>query len=67
MGKDTQLAHLIRLVEQAQADKAAIQRPADRICGVFVSLVLAFAALTLAGWLAAGSPPGMLSAPGLRC
>ena len=55
-GEDTQLAHLIALVEQAQADKSRVQRLADRICGVFVPLVLAAAALTLAGWLAAGSP-----------
>jgi P-type Cu+ transporter len=55
-GEDTQLAHLIALVERAQADKSRIQRLADRICGVFVPLVLAAAVLTLAGWLAAGSP-----------
>ena len=55
-GKDTQLSQLIRLVEQAQAQKASIQRAADRICGVFVPAVLACAALTLAGWLLAGSP-----------
>ena len=55
-GEDTQLAHLIALVEHAQADKSRVQRLADRICGVFVPLVLAAAALTLAGWLAAGSP-----------
>jgi P-type Cu+ transporter len=55
-GQDTQLAHLIALVERAQADKSGVQRLADRICGVFVPLVLAAAALTLAGWLAAGSP-----------
>jgi P-type Cu+ transporter len=54
VGKDTQLAHLIRLVEQAQAEKAAIQRVADRISGVFVPAVLVLAALTLAGWLLAG-------------
>ena len=54
-GKDTQLSQLIRLVEQAQAQKAAIQRAADRVCGVFVPAVLACAALTLAGWLLAGS------------
>ena len=55
-GRDTQLAHLITLVEQAQADKSRVQRLADRICGVFVPVVLAASALTLAGWLAAGSP-----------
>ena len=58
VGPDTQLAHLIRLVEQAQAEKAGIQRLADRICGVFVPAVLACAVLTLAGWLLAGSPAG---------
>ena len=58
VGKDTQLAHLITLVEQAQAGKAGIQRLADRICAVFVPAVLACSALTLAGWLLAGSPAG---------
>jgi heavy metal translocating P-type ATPase len=55
-GEDTQLAHLIGLVERAQADKSNVQRLADRICGVFVPLVLAAAGLTLAGWLVAGAP-----------
>ena len=55
VGKDTQLAHLITMVEQAQAGKAGIQRLADRICAVFVPVVLACSALTLAGWLLAGS------------
>ena len=55
-GQDTQLAHLIALVEHAQAGKSGVQRLADRICGVFVPVVLAAAALTLVGWLAAGSP-----------
>ena len=58
VGKDTQLAHLIAMVEQAQAGKAGIQRLADRICAVFVPCVLACAVLTLAGWLLAGSPAG---------
>jgi cation transport ATPase len=40
VGADTQLAHLIRMVEQAQAGKASIQRLADRICAVFVPVVL---------------------------
>ena len=56
VGRDTQLAQLIALVEQAQGQKAAIQRVADRICGVFVPAVLVCAAATLAGWLLAGSP-----------
>ena len=58
VGRDTQLAHLIAMVEQAQAGKAAIQRLADRICAVFVPAVLACSALTLVGWLLAGSPAG---------
>ena len=65
VGPDTQLAHLIRLVEQAQADKASIQRLADRISGVFVPAVLIGAALTLAGWLLAGGPAGHAFAAGL--
>jgi Cu+-exporting ATPase len=56
VGSDTQLAHLIALVDQAQSQKAAIQRLADRICGVFVPAVLVASGLTLAGWLAAGYP-----------
>jgi P-type Cu+ transporter len=56
VGADTQLAHLVALVEQAQSQKAAIQRVADRICGVFVPAVLVISAATLAGWLLAGSP-----------
>ncbi len=56
VGRDTQLARLIAMVEQAQAEKAGIQRLADRICAVFVPAVLAAAAFTLAGWLLAGGP-----------
>ena len=56
VGRDTQLAHLVALVEQAQSQKAAIQRLADKISGVFVPAVLVASGLTLAGWLLAGSP-----------
>ena len=65
VGQDTQLSHLIRLVEQAQAQKAAIQRLADRISGVFVPAVLGCAVLTLAGWLLAGAPAGLAVSAGL--
>jgi cation-transporting P-type ATPase A/B/Cu+-exporting ATPase len=51
VGKDTQLAQLVRLVEQAQQEKAGVQRLADRICAVFVPVVLVLAALTCVGWL----------------
>jgi P-type Cu+ transporter len=65
VGADTQLSHLIRLVEQAQAQKAAIQRVADRICGYFVPAVLGCAVLTLAGWLLAGDPAARAFSAGL--
>jgi Cu+-exporting ATPase len=55
-GEDTRLAQLIALVAGAQADKSAAQRLADRVCLVFVPVVLAAAVLTLAGWLLAGGP-----------
>lgn len=55
VGNDTQLAQLARLVERAQSGKAPVQRLADRVSGVFVPVVMALAAATLAGWLAAGS------------
>jgi heavy metal translocating P-type ATPase len=55
VGSDTQLAHLITLTDRMQSEKAAVQRVADRISAVFVPSVLAASALTLAGWLIAGS------------
>jgi Cu+-exporting ATPase len=64
---DTQLSRLIRLVEDAQAEKAAIQRLADRISGVFVPAILACAAATLAGWLLAGSPASTAFSAGSPC
>ncbi|MFJ8830800.1 heavy metal translocating P-type ATPase [Micromonospora aurantiaca] len=57
VGGDTQLAQMARLVEQAQTGKAAVQRLADRISGVFVPIVIALAAGTLGWWLGTGSGP----------
>jgi len=51
VGADTQLARMAKLVEQAQTGKAAIQRLADRVSGVFVPVVLALSLLTLGAWL----------------
>jgi cation-transporting P-type ATPase A/B/Cu+-exporting ATPase len=65
VGRDTQLAQLIRLVEQAQAQKASIQRAADKVSGVFVPAVLVCSAATLAGWLMAGAPAGHAVSAGL--
>ncbi|MEW6563514.1 MAG: heavy metal translocating P-type ATPase [Pseudomonadota bacterium] len=50
VGSQTQLALIIRLVEQAQGSKAPIQKLADQISGIFVPVVLGIALLTLLGW-----------------
>jgi Cu+-exporting ATPase len=55
VGADTQLAQITRLVEQAQTQKAPVERLADRVSAVFVPVVLVIALLTLAGWLLAGA------------
>jgi Cu+-exporting ATPase len=54
VGADTQLAQMARLVEQAQDGKAAVQRLADRISGVFVPVVIGLAIATLGFWLGTG-------------
>ena len=56
VGSKTQLAQITRLVEQAQAGKAPIQRLADRISAVFVPIVMAISLLTLLIWLIIGTP-----------
>ena len=55
VGSDTHFAGMVRLVEEAQAQKADAQRLADRIAGVFVPAVFVIAALTAGGWLLAGA------------
>ncbi|MDQ4019391.1 MAG: HAD-IC family P-type ATPase, partial [Actinomycetota bacterium] len=53
VGTETALAQIARLVAEAQAGKAPIQRLVDRVSAVFVPIVIVIALATLAGWLAA--------------
>lgn len=55
VGSESVLAHIIRLVEDAQAAKAPIQRLVDQVSAVFVPVVLVIALVTLLGWLAVGA------------
>jgi Cu+-exporting ATPase len=65
VGGDTQLAQITRLVTDAQARKAPVQRLADRISAVFVPVVIGVALLTLTGW-PPGSPQARHSPPRSR-
>ena len=65
VGADTVLAHLIRMVEQAQGSKAPIQRLSDTISGIFVPVVLVIALLTFIGWAIIGHVTSATSSPGL--
>jgi Cu+-exporting ATPase len=55
IGSDTQLAQMAKLVEQAQTGKAAVQRLADRVSGIFVPIVIALAVATLGYWIGTGN------------
>lgn len=56
VGRDTQLGNMLRLVEHAQNEKAAVQQLADRVSGVFVPVVVLIALATLVTWWLTGSP-----------
>ena len=63
VGSDTALAQIVRLVEDAQASKAPVQRLVDGVSAVFVPVVLALASVTfLAWWLVVGDATGGLTA-----
>lgn len=57
VGRDTALAQIVHLVEQAQASRAPIQRLADHVSAWFVPAVIAAAAATFLGWFFLGGPP----------
>ena len=67
VGSDTQLAQMARLVEDAQNGKAAVQRLADRISGIFVPIVIGLAVATLGFWLGSGAGARRPSPPRWRC
>ncbi len=57
VGKETAFAQIVRIVEQAQAAKAPVQRLADRIAAIFVPVVVAVALVSFIVWMLAGPDP----------
>lgn len=55
VGSETLLAHIIKMVEEAQGSKAPIQALADKISSIFVPIVLVLAFTSLGGWLLLGT------------
>lgn len=54
VGSETVLAHIIKMVQEAQGSKAPVQRLVDKIAGVFVPVVIGIAIITFAVWMLAG-------------
>lgn len=54
VGKDTMLAHIIRMVQDAQGSRAPVQNLVDKIAGVFVPVVIGIAVLSMIVWMIAG-------------
>ncbi|MFO1447310.1 MAG: copper-translocating P-type ATPase [Opitutaceae bacterium] len=60
VGRDTLLAQIVRLVEQAQDSEAPIARVADRVSAIFIPIVLGLSALTFIAWAVFGPDPGWI-------
>ena len=56
VGKETALAQIVKLVEDAQGSKAPIQKLVDQVSGIFVPVVIGIALTTFAGWYFIGDP-----------
>ena len=61
VGRDTTLAQIVRLVEDAQGSKVPLQRLADRVSSIFVPAVLVAAAATFLGWALFGPDTGRMT------
>ena len=59
VGKDTMLAQIIRMVQDAQGSKAPVQKLVDKIAGIFVPVVIGIALLTFITWVVLGGENGL--------
>ncbi len=59
VGKETMLAQIIRMVQEAQGSKAPVQKLVDRIAGIFVPVVIGIAVLAFLAWLVFGGEEGL--------
>ncbi|HWK05102.1 MAG TPA: heavy metal translocating P-type ATPase [Puia sp.] len=59
VGGDTLLAHIIRMVQEAQGSKAPVQKLVDKIAGIFVPVVIGLALLSFFAWWAFGGANGL--------
>lgn len=60
VGKETMLAQIIKMVQDAQGSKAPVQKLVDKIAGIFVPLVIGIAVLTFISWLILGGDNGIV-------
>lgn len=60
VGKDTMLAHIIKMVQDAQSSKAPVQKLVDKIAGIFVPVVIGIAILTFVLWIILGGENGVV-------